>query len=207
MAPLTASGRPDLTSDSVFFVGNGVLRVAPIGTGDSGEQKLSPSWADYMDILWSFTKSGTMELADFARLPAPRQAEWFDREFRAANDTTANVAALRLHLLGKILHSSSDILTNPLLAELARLIVLPAADTQQPIRGVDVITTNVDCALEQNIASEFETLWQHNATTVGRVTIDTIVDFRLSARWVRSVADSGPDFRSACGRCTAASGT
>jgi hypothetical protein len=195
MAPLTAAGRPDLTSDSVFFVGNGVLRVAPIGTGESGEQKLSPSWADYMDILWSFTKSGTMELADFAGLPAPRQAEWFDREFRAANHTTANVAALRLHLLGKILHSSSDILTNPLLAELARLIVLPATDAQQPISGVDVITTNVDCALEQNIASEFETLWQHNATTVVRVTIDTIVDFRLSARWVRSVADSGPEFR------------
>src|SRR5258708_8947334 len=100
---------PVLTSDAVFFIGNGVLRVAPVSTEDHGSGSLSPSWSEYMDSLWSFigVPSGSADfltLEDFSRLPAPRQAEWFDREFRGLKGTHIDVAALRLHLLVFVLH-------------------------------------------------------------------------------------------------------
>jgi hypothetical protein len=79
---------PQLTSRTVFFIGNGVLRVAAGNAGRHQDRPFrSPSWAEYMDNLWSFIKlslesPGYLSLADFSQLPAPRQAEWFDREFR-----------------------------------------------------------------------------------------------------------------------------
>jgi hypothetical protein len=102
-----SSATPALSRDTVFFVGNGVLRVAPLAGEDiAGPQDLSPSWAEYMDNLWSFIKIPSespdfLALEEFSRLPAPRQAEWFDRELRNRTPTTVDVAALRLHLLGK----------------------------------------------------------------------------------------------------------
>jgi hypothetical protein len=206
-----AARSPVLTPDTVFFIGNGVLRVAPVTAGGSGrEQPMGPSWAEYMDLLWSFVNvppesSGFLALEDFSRLPAPRQAEWFDREFRAITGTTIDVAALRLHLLGRILHRDSSILSNPLLRELGRLIALTANQPASRTHGVDVITTNVDCALEQNIASAIDSLgigpdWPgasnpQDDLSFRHATIETIVDFRLSARWERSAGGPAREIR------------
>jgi hypothetical protein len=144
-----------------------------------------------MENLWSFIAipeqaSGYLALEDFSALPAPRQAEWFDREFRARGGSGVDVAALRLHILGRALHRSSRILTNPLLQQLAKLIILPVAGPEPPATGIDVITANVDCALEQNIAWAFEQLTRSADERPGsqlRLSIESIVNFRLSARW------------------------
>ncbi len=120
---------PSLTSRTVFFIGNGVLRVAP-GAPDNRDSRAlrSPSWSEYMDSLWSCIKIPLespkfLSLEDFSRLSAPRQAEWFDREFKELYDDQIDVAALRLHLLGRVLHPNNLMLTNPLFRELADLIV------------------------------------------------------------------------------------
>ena len=135
-----------LTDDTVFFIGNGVLRFAPTLAGDAGgRQHLSPSWAEYMDTLWSFVKipreaPNHLALEEFSRLPAPRQAEWFDRELRVTRATKADAAALRLHLLGKAVHQNERILTNDLLRQLAQLIVRPILHQDGNVVTADVIT-------------------------------------------------------------------
>lgn len=203
-------GHPILTSDTVFFIGNGVLRVAPSTAEDQeGRPFRSPSWSEYMDSLWSFIKLSPespkfLSLGDFSRLPAPRQAEWFDREFRALHGTEVDVAALRLHLLGCVLHPNSHVLSNALFRQLADLIVGSVGDVTAKARDIDVITTNVDCALEQNIAWAIEMMSGIGQTqaggpanlpalTVRRATIETIVDFRLSARWEMLAGGSGQE--------------
>lgn len=212
MSLLRAAIDPHMTADTVFFVGNGALRVAPNDAADRGGGRLlSPSWSEYMDSLWSFIHdlSGSpdlLALEDFSRLPAPRQAEWFDRRFREYNDAQVDVAALRLHLLGRTLHRDDSVLSNPLFQQLARLLVRSAASRSADV-AADVITTNVDCALEQNIAwaieklcglgpsGEDESSHDYPAISVRRATIESIVDFRLSARWEMSAARSGQDLR------------
>ena len=210
------SSRPDgpqLTSRTVFFVGNGVLRVASDAAENQPGQALrSPSWAEYMDNLWSFikppaTSPGFLSLEDFSRLPAPRQAEWFDREFRELHGPGIDVAALRLHLLGRVLHPDDQIFSNPLLRQLADLIAGSARSSAAGVCEVDVITTNVDCALEQNIARAIDELGgigrdQGNRPpdtaeplAVRRAIIETIVDFTLSARWEIAAAGSGCEVR------------
>jgi hypothetical protein len=190
-----------LTDDTVFFIGNGVLRFAPTLAGDAGgRQHLSPSWAEYMDTLWSFVKipleaPNHLALEEFSRLPAPRQAEWFDRELRVSRATKADAAALRLHLLGKAVHQNERILTNDLLRQLAQLIVRPILHQDGDVVTADVITTNLDCAIEQNIAALLDALWSDGSARLSRATISTIVDFRLSARWEREVGGAGPEFR------------
>lgn len=135
-------------------------------------------------------------------MSAPRQAEWFDREFRDLHHDEIDVAALRLHLLGRVLHPNDLMLTNPLFRELADLIVEAAIGSGSDKGIVDVITTNVDCALEQNIAGAIE---RHSGLTDSGATggagkpafslqhaaIKSIVDFRLSARWEIAGAESG----------------
>lgn len=199
---------PRLTSRTVFFIGNGVLRVASSTGGGHAERALrSPSWAEYMDNLWSFItpspeSPGFLSLEDFSRLPAPRQAEWFDRKFRELHGPQIDVAALRLHLLGRVLHPDSGVLSNPLLRQLADLIVGSARATSGTCQ-LDVITTNVDCALEQNIARAIEELGgiggdqgtrpanMAQRFAVRRAAIETVVDFRSSARWEISASGSG----------------
>jgi hypothetical protein len=145
-------------------------------------------------------------LEDFSHLPAPRQAEWFDREFKTSNRTQIDVAALRLHLLGSVLHRDDRILSNPLLRELARLIAQSAIDLSSAGRRVDVITTNVDCALEQNIAWAIEEQTALRTPTasarpegssmpVRLAEIETIVGFCPSARWKLRLARSGHHLR------------
>ncbi len=69
---------------------------------------------------------------------------------------------------------------------------------------LDVITTNVDCALEQNIAWAIEQQSgmshgggsgrpQEHTLALRRAAIESIVDFRLSARWEIAAAASGRD--------------
>jgi len=200
---------PQLTSRTVFFIGNGVLRVEPSATDDqSGRAFRGPSWSEYMENLWSFIRipagaPGSLSLEDFTRLSAPRQAEWFDREFQTIYGTGINVAALRLHLLGRVLHPDDSILSNPLFRQLASLIIGSAGASPENVREIDVITTNVDCALEQNIARAIEQLGGIGrgaggpsaspaaALAVSRATIEAIVDFRLSGRWEISGGGSG----------------
>ena len=134
--------------------------MAPITARDgSGSQSLTPSWAEYMDDLWSEIPRDApnhLSLEEFSRLPAPAGECGQDGRGRS-----------RRHLLGKALHRDEYVLTNPLLQELARLIVRPALDRGLPHASadldVDVITTNVDCALEQNIAAALDTLWSDPA--------------------------------------------
>ena len=71
-----------------------------------------------MDNLWSFIKLSPespeyVSLADFSRLPAPRQAEWFNRELRELYGPGIDVAALRLHLLGRVIHPDGRIVYIP----------------------------------------------------------------------------------------------
>jgi len=209
MSNSSSAGSPQLTSRTVFFIGNGVLRIASsTGENQAGRALRSPSWAEYMDNLWSFIKPpakspGFLSLEDFSRLPAPRQAEWFDRKFRELHGPGIDVAALRLHLLGRVLHPDDRILSNPLLRQLADLIVGSARSAASGVCDIDVITTNVDCALEQNIARAIEELGgigraqgsrpmdTAQPLAVRRAVIETVVDFRLSARWEISAAGSG----------------
>jgi hypothetical protein len=197
---------PQLTSRTVFFIGNGVLRVAAGNAGHHQDRPFrSPSWAEYMDNLWSFIRlspesPGYLSLADFSRLPAPRQAEWFDREFRELYGAGIDIAALRLHLLGRVIHPDDRIVSNPLFRLLADLIAGSAAEAPST-RELDVITTNVDCALEQNLARVLERLAglgrggqpaeAGEAAPLVRATIETIVDFRVSARWELRTHGSG----------------
>jgi hypothetical protein len=203
-------GSPQLTSRTVFFIGNGVLRLAS-GTDENRDSRAlrSPSWAEYMDNLWSFIRPSAetldfLSLEDFSRLPAPRQAEWFDRKFRELHGQGIDVAALRLHLLGRVLHRDDRILSNPLLRQIADLIA-GSVETASDSCELDVITTNVDLALEQNIARAIEDLsavgsYRDSRTTdmgqplaVRSAVIETIVDFRLSARWELFAGGSGCD--------------
>src|ERR1022692_4732605 len=108
-----------LSAKTVFFVGNGILRV-PSWIGLDPEQSntplTTPSWSEYMDALWSLVngrrRAGekVLPLGEFSRLSAPRQAEWFDREYwPEGRDVGAKLSgwelsALRLHLLGVELH-------------------------------------------------------------------------------------------------------
>ncbi|HEX3784747.1 MAG TPA: hypothetical protein VHX38_34225 [Pseudonocardiaceae bacterium] len=191
---------PELTPDTVFFVGNGVLRVPRQLTEGDG-RTMSPSWAEYMNDLWLFAggssgRQKSLSLADFSRLTAPRQAEWFDREYPALTGQKVDVATLRLHLLGRVLHRDTAVLSNPLLRKLANLIVHPVgADMTQ----VDVITTNVDCALEQNIAQAIDDLIatkrSHTELPFREAVIETIVDFRPSAHWRRPMSGTGGSLR------------
>jgi hypothetical protein len=159
-----------------------------------------------MEILWhriSPDSPGFLSLEDFSKLPAPRQAEWFDREFQPDNPSRVEIAALRLHLLGRVLHPNDDILTNPLLRQLAHLIVHSAASAGQNLGVIDVMTTNVDCALEQNIAWAVEQLGGIGSRTgdagpvipVHTAQIETIVDFRRSASWEFTAGETGLELK------------
>ena|SRR5829696_7666613 len=111
-----------------------------------------------MESLWDLVKPrgdnprvDDLDFNEFSRLTAPRQAEWFDRRIATLLGEASRLASmLRMHLLGLDLHPRESIQTNPLL-ELIADIILELASIRG-IKGVDLITTNVDCAIEQNIA-------------------------------------------------------
>lgn len=148
----------------VLFVGNGVRRVPTSIVNPSSvrprtsKADLGPSWQSYMESLWKIVKpkkkkpkDDDLDFRAFSRLTAPRQAEWFDRRIATLPGATSQFASiLRMHLLGLGLHPREGIPTNPLLKVIAEITLgLASARREQ---GVDLITTNVDCAIEQNIA-------------------------------------------------------
>jgi hypothetical protein len=163
-----------------------------------------------MDSLYFFSNplegsSSFLSRTEFSQLPAPRQAEWFDREFCESNGTEIDTAVLRMHLLGCALHPNSQILSNQLFEQIAQLIVEAPRDSAADPTEIDVMTTNVDCGLEQNIAWAIENLSARGRAGEGRrgaagslrpvrqATIETIVDFRPSARWEWTADGSGPE--------------
>jgi hypothetical protein len=110
-----------------------------------------------------------------------------------------------MHLLGCALHPNSQILSNQLFEQIAQLIVEAPRDSAADPTEIDVMTTNVDCGLEQNIAWAIENLSGRRRAGAGRrdaadslrpvrqATIETIVDFRPSARWERTFGGSGEE--------------
>jgi hypothetical protein len=178
----------------VFFVGNGVMRVAPLLSRDDPTDygDLAPSWAEYMLDLWQRIHKNSLDFIDldeFSRLIGPRQAEWFDRLFKTTTQDAPEAPAFRMHLLGKTLHRDKSVLSNPLLEELAELIVDCAAHRGKDGLTADVITTNVDCLLEQNIAATLDAWRSPDDAPFREAAIESIVDFRTSALWRR--ANSG----------------
>jgi hypothetical protein len=182
---------PERTPATVFFVGNGVMRVAPLLSVDdlTDDGDLPPSWAEYMLDLWDCIDKSSPDfigLDDFSRLVGPRQAEWFDQLFAKKTQDEHEAPAFRMHLLGKVLHRDKSVLSNPLLKELATQIVHCAASRGEEGLTADVITTNVDCLLEQNIATALDAWRSHDGTPFEEATIESVVDFRSSALWKRT---------------------
>jgi hypothetical protein len=182
--------KPERTPKTVFFVGNGIMRVAPLrhllSNHSDDHPDLPPSWAEYMLDLWKQidpSAAGHIKLDDFAQLVGPRQAEWFDQLFTRTTGKDREAPAFRMHLLGKILHRDKSVLSNDLLGELADLIVACAADRAEEGATADVITTNVDCLLEQNIAAKLNGWQSADGKQFAEAEIESIVDFRLSSRW------------------------
>lgn len=151
----------------VLFIGNGIRRVpTTIETCPAADRNpanhtaprdddpgAGPSWQKYMEDLWSLLPD-RLPLDAFSRLSPPRQAEWFDREAAALigegfEDNAASI--VRMHLLGRGLHPRDGVPTNSVLDALSE-IVLAIARHADAANVVHVITTNVDCALEQNLA-------------------------------------------------------
>jgi hypothetical protein len=190
---------PRVSSKSVFFIGNGIMRVPCqiISSTANKNQTVGPSWLDYMDSLWHLVHashgSGSsqgklLDRGDFARLSAPRQAEWFDRSYDTVGSRIrpVDLPALRLHELGKTLHSSSGLLTNPLIQTIAHLVLQSSGSIDGRHSVVDVVTTNLDCSIEQNVAAAVDALPSPQAAE-----IEVIVDFRRSILW--SSAGDRPD--------------
>jgi hypothetical protein len=185
---------------SVFFVGNGVLRVPSrlISRDGVSDDEPLPSWNEYMERLWQLAgaprdapRSAGLTVEQFLELSAPRQAEWFDRRVRAdphLQHEGLPPSALRLHLLGKTLHRKSGILTNDLLGVISTLVLQPieARRADRPSTTVDVVTTNLDCSLEQNLAWQAERLL-FARRPLRQLTIDVIVGMepRPSTTWRR----------------------
>jgi hypothetical protein len=191
MTASKSTSTPERTPETVFFVGNGVMRVAPLlpRADETDDGDLPPSWAEYMLDLWTRIDKGHPDfiaLDEFSRLVGPRQAEWFDRLFRPATTDRCEAAAFRMHLLGKTLHRSKSVLSNRMLKDLAWLIVDCAASRAEQGLTADVITTNVDCLLEQNLAAEIDERLSTGGAPFGAATIESVVDFRSSALWRRT---------------------
>jgi hypothetical protein len=191
MTAQESTSTPKRSPETVFFVGNGVMRVAPLvprdDTKDHGD--LAPSWAEYMLELWTKIdkdRPGFIGLDDFSRLVGPRQAEWFDRLFEPTRTDRDEARAFRMHLLGKTLHRSMSVHSNRMLKVLAWLIVDCAASRGKEGLTADVITTNVDYLLEQNIAAEIDQLLSIDGAPFGAATVESVVDFRSSALWRRT---------------------
>jgi hypothetical protein len=191
--PATSSesaSEPILTPNTVFFVGNGVMRVAPLlcRADPTDQADLAPSWADYMLDLWKTIKNESpdyIDLDEFSRLVGPRQAEWFDRLFKGTTGNKREAPAYRMHLLGKILHRGHSVVSNDMLQELTALIVDCAAKRGREGLTADVITTNVDCVLEQNIAATLDEWQRSDRAVFGEALVESVVDFRTSALWRR----------------------
>jgi hypothetical protein len=178
---------PVIGAETVFFIGNGVLRVP---TRISGQSVVTPSWYDYMVDLHKLASSNSnqqsdsLKIGDFLKLPAPRQAEWFDRNFKPNQKLVDwETSALRLHLLGIKLHPIDGLLTNELLERVGKLVCVAAE--QGP---VDLFTSNLDCSLEQNIATEIEAACAKMGDVSAEITV--MAGFRTSVIWQRQ--SSGP---------------
>lgn len=197
------------TGDLVLFVGNGVRRVpthiSPDGaeSPSAEEADLGPSWQSYMESLWELVpppdddpdlealrgRDDALDFGAFSRLNAPRQAEWFDRRAEALLAAGPGLAAkLRMHLLGLDLHPRPGIPMNPLLTLVAEIAL--KCSHNRGGNGVDLITTNVDCAIEQNIALALKGIMPDVAPTliVRTAQGDT-------ASWRRTGAIPGPEIR------------
>ena len=145
-----------------------------------------------MDALWCLVDGRRREgetllpLHEFSRLSAPRQAEWFDREYglKSGSDKARlsawELSALRLHLLGVELHPTPGLLTNELLLRMGKLVANAAVDGP-----VDIFTTNLDCSLEQNVAYAIER-WFEDHDEDGMATVEVMAGFRSSVKWQRA---------------------
>jgi hypothetical protein len=162
MAASTSTSKPKWTSDTVFFVGNGVMRVAPLtgGADSAAGLDLPPSWAEYMLSLWKSieipeTSEDYVDFEEFSHLVGPRQAEWFDRLFKTNDRREA--PAFRMHLLSclarRSLLSSINYLCwqrrrwcpRPSAREPTRLTAsLSAAHRRVPCTPTDASTVYVD---------------------------------------------------------------
>ncbi len=188
---------PELKSNTVFLIGNGVLRVpCSIEDGTTAVQSAlpGPSWSEYMDTLWNLvrarSKAEPLSRGDFSQLSAPRQAEWFDREFPVIPGM--NLAVLRLHILGDTLHKKAGVLTNPLLKMLTQGVIHNAIEKGPARGGIEILTTNIDCSIEQNLAFAAESLRKEVGDLHSSVEIEVLVNFSVTARWIRSGLASNP---------------
>jgi len=193
----------------VLFVGNGVRRVPThissdgAGSTASEEADLGPSWQSYMESLWELVqppdddpalralrgRNDDLDFRAFSRLSAPRQAEWFDRRAAALLGGGPSLAPkLRMHRLGLDLHPHAGIPINPLLTLLAEITLKCASNRGD--EGVDLITTNVDCAIEQNIALTAERILPDVAPALIVRTAQG-----HTATWRRTGATPGPKIR------------
>lgn len=191
------------TGNLVLFVGNGVRRVptyiSPDGTDPQATEEvdLGPSWQSYMESLWELVKpkkgdpqADDLDFREFSRLTAPRQAEWFDRRAGLLLGEGSGLAAqLRMHLLGVDLHPRPGVPKNSLLTLLADLILRCASNRGS--RRVDLITTNVDCAIEQNIALAAERTIPGVTPTLTVMTAQE----QSTATWLRKGRIQGSEIR------------
>jgi hypothetical protein len=122
--------------------------------------------------------------SDFMKLRAPRQAQWFDDNFvKTFSFDAAQIPALRLHILGSRMHPAEGLLTNELLERIGRLVTESVKLSDGNI--VEVITTNLDCSLEQNIATAVEH-WLNERRDDMSVEITVMAGFRPSVTWKRT---------------------
>lgn len=175
----------------VLFIGNGIRRVptntVPRRNLDEGEP--GPSWQKHMEDLWSLAgdpkSRACLPLSSFVQLPAPRQAEWFDDQVvsRFPHLTRESARLARLHLLGRELHPPNGIASNALLEWIAEVVTIQVLARKSP--PVHVVTTNVDCAIEQNIARALDGVVHDPA-----VAIETATPEGINARWTRGSAST-----------------
>jgi len=175
--------------DLVLFVGNGIRRVLTrtLPARDFDESEPGPSWQRHMEDLWTLAgdpeNRECLPLSSFVQLPAPRQAEWFDDQVVSRFPHLARDSArlARLHLLGRELHPKNGIASNALLEWIAKVVVVQVlAKTSSPVH---VVTTNVDCAIEQNIVKALD-----EAMPYPEVVIETTTAEGAKARWTNGSA-------------------
>lgn len=158
----------------VLFIGNGIRRLPTILITPENETQAidpsqgnpGPSWQRYMEDLWDIVPDGKksddekskdgkkLPFPSFSRLSPPRQAEWFDRSMKGNPDLKIDDAiapVIRMHMLGRDLHPNQGVPSNHVLDALSR-IELEIARHAGGNKTVYMVTTNVDCALEQNLA-------------------------------------------------------
>jgi hypothetical protein len=188
------------SKDQVLFLGNGILRLPTRNAipreynNPDKQEHFKPSWSQYLNWLWDVAVTPG-ELVNglcrdaFLKLTASRQAEWFDRvtgtgllkEFQGFNLEERRI--IRLHLLGCSVHSDEGVLTNDLIEYLIRSVIQNLYVDGSGPNQIDVITTNVDCVIEQNLAYFLKKRLDSNGT-LDDAEIQVFSGTNPSATWV-----------------------